>query len=659
MQEALCDRCRTIDFDEVFGRNEIPATGAEITTLNRVAKSRCRLCHFFYQLGPQYSKKYTLHVRLFDHIRPPSLTYRKGSEEALDIPRQPFLSVIRKNAKLQYDYSVQDEIAQVGVIGYIPNDGPQWSTISMVGSRVDYQSIRGQLERCLNGHSRCSRRVAPAIASQTIFLIDCSQGRIVKRTLEDEYMALSYVWGSRQRWGESSGPRGFSVTDAPLTVRDAVEVVQRLGRRYLWVDRYCINQDDADEKEAVLRIMDLIYERSIATIVALHGDNDQSGLPGVSSIARTPQSSLDTGKGRLISSCPPIPTVLRGSTWNTRGWTYQEARLSRSCIMFTNYQVYCVCRESTWSEAVPLDPECSTLIKLLNTSTLDGPLFGVDSFGGSGLFQDRLQYSKRTFTYDADVLTAFSGILCRSPYVTFWGIPIIPQESGMDPNTGFSLGQLWIKRPSWTIRPHLRPSGTTQTGRRRNFPTWSWTSLVAEIYQDTYGTQSLYGQYIDGMVVDFPHNEAETLFGLYLGGVRVPLCDLRCDETSNSSLEGSRELTVEGDLVLLRYKHRGTAHKWYYLDGVWRYFQPDLHGEDQDWPGKPNADEDEAEEHVLVLIQWNESQKSNMRRLLLMVLKWVDDTHAERMGLLTEYRQEFPVGWVQQLPRTRRRFILQ
>ena len=409
----------------------------------------------------------------------------------------------------------------------------------------------------------------------------------------------------------------------------------------------------------MLQYMDLIYENSFATIVALHGDDDQSGLPGVSSTPRTPQLSFSTENGRLVWSCPPISTIVIGSKWNTRGWTYQEARLSRCCLFFSTYQVYCVCRESTWSEAVPYSPCSSTLTELLNSSRLGGALFGGDTGMLSGLFRDRLEYTKRTLTYEQDVLNAFRGILRRSSFVTFWGVPIVFQHSNVDPHIGFALGQLWIKRPHWMTRPHLRTSNTERSARRRDFPTWSWTSIIADVYQDYYGPQSLYGRYLNGVAVNFPQNEAQIRFWLCLGASQTSLHDAINTETSITLPEGNTKLFVEGDLITLRCKSRGTAHRWYHIIGQWRYFQPDIGADDQDWPGEPSVNDPEAEEYVLVLIQWNESQKSSMKRLVLMVLKWIDPNNAERMGLLTEYRDEFPANLVDQMPRFRKKFILQ
>lgn len=659
MAANLCDGCKELDFGQIFMSREIPSTGKEIITIGkrplRIDNLSCHLCRFFHALRPEYLKNYSQHVRLFSHIQPPHGTDSSG------IPCRPFLSVLRKHSKVRYDYGVEAEIKQAGLLGYIPDTTSEGSEIQVINTSVNYELIRGQLQHCIDRHPLCKRSEISSLTLPYILLIDCIQGYVVKRTLGDDYTTLSYVWGNQQLDTEDTTAQRFSLEKAPLTIRDAVQVVRNLGKKYLWVDRYCIDQDNASEKELMLQNMDLIYENSSATIVALYGDNDQSGLPGVSSTPRSPQPCFKTENGRLISSRPPISTMISNSKWNTRGWTYQEARLSRCCLLFSKHQVYLVCRQSTWSEAVPLDPASSTLTELLNSSRLDGALFGLDTSWTGNLYSDRLQYTKRTLTYEQDVLYAFRGILRRSSFISIWGVPVMLKHSNLDPNTGFALGQLWIRRPGWTIRPHLRTSSTTLSVRRRDFPTWSWTSLVADIHQETYGPQSKYGRYIDGVDVDFPHNEAKVKFWLHSSGDLISLQDIISTATSLALPEHNQRLLVEGDLIPLRYKSRGTKNKWYHLFGRWRYFQPDLFSDDQEWPGRPSLDdlEAEVEDYVLVLIQWNESQKSSMKRLLLMVLNWVDDNCAERTGLLTEYRDEFPADLIDQMPRIRKKFVLQ
>jgi hypothetical protein len=48
-------------------------------------------------------------------------------------------------------------------------------------------------------------------------------------------------------------------------------VVTTLGKRYLWVDIYCIGQQDHNAKDLQIQNMDRIYEGAFATLVASAG----------------------------------------------------------------------------------------------------------------------------------------------------------------------------------------------------------------------------------------------------------------------------------------------------------------------------------------------------------------------------------------------------
>ena len=55
-------------------------------------------------------------------------------------------------------------------------------------------------------------------------------------------------------------------------VRDSTKAVLELGRRYLWVDRYCINQRGVSGRKTMIDNTGLIYVIADATVVASHGD---------------------------------------------------------------------------------------------------------------------------------------------------------------------------------------------------------------------------------------------------------------------------------------------------------------------------------------------------------------------------------------------------
>jgi hypothetical protein len=53
---------------------------------------------------------------------------------------------------------------------------------------------------------------------------------------------------------------GFLPEKVPQTIEDAILVVKALGERFLWVDAYCIDQTNSQERQVMIDNMDLIYE---------------------------------------------------------------------------------------------------------------------------------------------------------------------------------------------------------------------------------------------------------------------------------------------------------------------------------------------------------------------------------------------------------------
>lgn len=69
--------------------------------------------------------------------------------------------------------------------------------------------------------------------------------------VKDEYATLSHRWGSRDMFkllknNLADCKRGMPVRRLSNTFQDAIQVVSRLGIRFLWVDCLCIFQDNDD-----------------------------------------------------------------------------------------------------------------------------------------------------------------------------------------------------------------------------------------------------------------------------------------------------------------------------------------------------------------------------------------------------------------------------
>ncbi|PSN65217.1 HET-domain-containing protein, partial [Corynespora cassiicola Philippines] len=297
--------------------------------------------------------------------------------------------------------------------------------------RINLPLVQTWLQHCKKKHSCTMRYSRPS----NLRMIDCKTLDIVAAPPNCNYFALSYVWGAPSAISPAAtqdpmvgpGAREVLRRAAPV-VRDAIAVVQSLGWRYLWVDKYCIPQSDAALKGEQIGKMDLIYEGAYCTIVAASGSSDRDGLPGIST-ARTRQPAFSHSGAHFVSSLPDPQSAVRQSTWMTRAWTFQEALCSARRLIFTPQQVYFECKGLHACEAVELP------LTLLAGQHARPVLFrdewvqGARRFGALGAFWAAVrEYSGREMTFDSDALAALEGVLRRfqaSPAFVYnvFGIP--------------------------------------------------------------------------------------------------------------------------------------------------------------------------------------------------------------------------------------------
>ena len=238
-------------------------------------------------------------------------------------------------------------------------------------------------------------------------------------------------------------------TEIPLTIRDAIQVTKALGYRFLWVDKYCIDQSSETEKQQQCSRMGDVYAGSQVTIFALGSDSNY-GLPGVSSRPRLRQRQCTTiGEYKFISTMPDLHISISQSKWSTRGWTYQEGLFSTRRLFFTDYQTYFECNAMNCVESFKSN------LKILHIQT--GQRFrayhraGKFICGNSNKYShldvrrneanhrkiDTIrrcqyyiqEYTKRELTNKDDVLNAFAGIarfyaITTAKIASLAGIPI-------------------------------------------------------------------------------------------------------------------------------------------------------------------------------------------------------------------------------------------
>ena len=218
-----------------------------------------------------------------------------------------------------------------------------------------------------------------------------------------------------------------------------------------------------------------IYRNALSTIVPVEADSAESGFSGVSS-PRCNQFRIRTNAGLLVFTFPHISYHLASSAWLTRGWTYQEAFLSRSCIFFTKDQVYFACRSAYQSEAVEPAPIFlrDAFRETLEPMLLSHPNY-LNAYGRPHspelfFYEHVSAYTSRTLTLDSDGLNAFEGIIKSAGTKSFWGIVGYRSDRS---ELGFAVGLGWC-----SLR---KPPRGGPVRRREEFPTWSWVSLIDRI----------------------------------------------------------------------------------------------------------------------------------------------------------------------------------
>lgn len=129
------------------------------------------------------------------------------------------------------------------------------------------------------------------------WLIDVNKQCLVRcdPNSEYQYVALSYVWGQcLSSYTSMADLEAFQKQDAfseenqnvtiPKTIRHAIKLVRLLNIQYLWVDRFCICQDDLKSIHLQLRQMGRIYERAYITLIAANGQDADRGLHGIKGV---------------------------------------------------------------------------------------------------------------------------------------------------------------------------------------------------------------------------------------------------------------------------------------------------------------------------------------------------------------------------------------
>ena len=349
--------------------------------------------------------------------------------------------------------------------------------------QIDIGLVRQWISSCQISHGDYCLSSSLPLPPHLIYLIDAEESCLVLASAESRYIALSYVWGGtpavktvKSNLNDLRRP-GSITTDAgnlaiPKTIRDAIRLTLLLGERYLWVDCFCIVQDDQDARKLFINSMASIYANAYFTIVAAAGNHADYGLRGIGGGAEARNVTRDViqfQNGKEMYIFVDEICNLEKSSWGSRGWTFQENLFSRRTLVFNHFALW-FCRRCVWREDISKPSEAVTYGAIRGPSAFRKSMVTQNaSWPDLNEWADHVEvFNKRKFTYDEDVFDAFSGVTPAFSSRFYGGI-----LRGI-PELFFDHCIVW---------KHLGPLRRRQAhqNHKNTIPSWSWAGWEGEI----------------------------------------------------------------------------------------------------------------------------------------------------------------------------------
>ncbi|KAF2817208.1 HET-domain-containing protein [Mytilinidion resinicola] len=473
-EDRLCRTCETLDFHALFFTDIRRYQDEDIKWESEsvVHNSSCPFCRFLF------------HATALQSLR-------KHSKYHLTGISQPYASYqledwsSRCGRRLLINRALESQTAisilplttvSSSSLWESPRDyyGDLFHGRDITSGSIDLVLISKWLQRCHETHPPqvCNPKapLSSALHKVGFRLINVDMSCIIEATTEEHFLALSYVWGctgqirlTAENVNSLMQHGALDRVELPKTISDAIVLCRLLKESYLWVDSLCIIEDEGDEKESQIMHMDSIYRRAHLTIIAAAGPDCSSGLPGITRKRTITQSKIRIQDLDLITVQASVYEELYRSTWNSRGWTFQESVLSCRRLIFLPNQVFFSCGVGDWIEDTCL--EVFGAVKPVFWRRHDFPRLALDDLEGrtkEDLFRNVYvhllnSYLRRDLSKAADILNAFSGITTAlRPYLGPF-IYGVPREL-------FSVSLTW--------------SEDDIPERRQGFPSWSWAGWV-------------------------------------------------------------------------------------------------------------------------------------------------------------------------------------
>ncbi|KAF2032485.1 HET-domain-containing protein [Setomelanomma holmii] len=292
----------------------------------------------------------------------------------------------------------------------------QADSLGIYSSDAAASRVAEWLQTCEETHGRCQQDVAiPELPTRILEIQGPERVRLLvtEHNQRDLYACLSHCWGDLSMIRTTQVTcADFQVnvpwSDLPLTFRHAIDLAQRLGLTYLWIDSLCIMQDDADDWRHEGSKLASIYADAYITIAAVASHNAFQGLyrPNQSrfltncELRRNASSTLrKLHVGQKKDEIPRKSSVL---PLFRRAWFHQERILSRRIVLFGIIKLYWECR-------VTRRCECEHMSDASQMNTPQFPSSGTAS--NTQRWYNLVEFhSSLSLTFEKDIFSSLQGI---------------------------------------------------------------------------------------------------------------------------------------------------------------------------------------------------------------------------------------------------------
>ncbi|KAI1110638.1 heterokaryon incompatibility protein-domain-containing protein [Nemania sp. NC0429] len=340
-------------------------------------------------------------------------------------------------------------------------------------------ALRKQIRDCKLRHKHCRKRktyvpdrlvdLGPGSNQLDAVLLDDTSG------VKEPYLALSHCWGGTipYRTLQSNKEelcRRIDFFELSENFQDAFTVARRLSYRYIWIDSFCIVQDDKQDWFQQATKMADVYSGADLTISAARSSSFDEGFLGYRETDTELEfpGRLPPGTKLYVRDGEALERVHQGINRQPsdhaplfqRAWAFQERLLSQRMIHFLKTEIVFECEESLWCECGEKD-------------SYEDSKYDKEVYRSSTWEELVEQYVSRHLTYPTDMLPAISAIArdfdMKGGYI-----------AGLTHEKLFS-NLLWqVKAPRdlhgelTTALPPGRPSVYVA-------PTFSWASIIARV----------------------------------------------------------------------------------------------------------------------------------------------------------------------------------